>query len=255
MLTKTQLQQYLDRLELDRPASLPQLHLAHLRHLPFENLDITFKRPIVLGHDPILGKLLNEQRGGFCYELNYGFYCLLRTLGFEVALIQARVFDGEGKPGPDFDHMQLKVEHAGQSWLADVGFGDSFQEPLVLIEGEQREMGGRFLLSRQQEHWLMQRDGKAALLIDPRPRDLAEFTQMAAWHQGPSSHFTRKAICSMATASGRISLSDNQLLVTHQGERSVLAVRDEGHYRQLLAEHFQVQLPFADVAGWLAKWQ
>ncbi|ROQ28689.1 arylamine N-acetyltransferase family protein [Gallaecimonas pentaromativorans] len=255
MLTPTQLQRYVARLGVSPRSSLAELQLAHLYALPFENLDITFKRPIVLSHEAILAKLLDEHRGGFCYELNYGFYCLLLSLGFEATLIQARVFNPSGTPGTDFDHLLLKVKEGSKTLLADVGFGDSFLAPLTLATGEQQDRAGVFTLTAQQGKWLMQREGKAELLIDPTPRQLQAFQAMADWHQSAeASPFTRKSICSKATATGRISLSDNTLLVTKDKTRQQWPINNEGQYRQLLAEHFGITLPFADIAQWLAKW-
>jgi len=59
------------------------------------------------------------------------FHCLLRELGFESKIIEARIYDGEGVRGPPFDHMCLLAE-LDQPWLADVGFGDLFLQPIAL---------------------------------------------------------------------------------------------------------------------------
>ena len=113
--------------------------------MPFENLDI---RPLGRSIDFDLAaleeKIVRRRRGGFCYELNGLFAALLRELGFGVTMLAAGVARGDGSFGPEFDHLTLLVRAAagveGQSaasgkpsdtsWLADVGFGDSFREPL-----------------------------------------------------------------------------------------------------------------------------
>jgi len=56
---------------------------------------------------------------------------LLRELGFEVELVSAQVARTDGGFSPDFDHMALLVAR-DERWLADVGFGDSFIEPLLV---------------------------------------------------------------------------------------------------------------------------
>src|SRR5262245_14904037 len=127
--------EYLGRVGYDGPVdvtpeTLRRLHLAHLLAVPFENLDIHLGRPIVLDVDRIFEKIVRRRRGGFCYELNGLFAWLLGELGFDVELLSAQVLDG-GRLGPEFDHMTLLVEHEGR-WLVDVGFGDSFLEPLAL---------------------------------------------------------------------------------------------------------------------------
>src|SRR5215208_6825945 len=111
--------------------TLRALHRAHLAAVPFENLDIHAGRPIRLDRSAFFRKIVGERRGGFCYELNGLFGALLEALGFEVTLLSARVAREGGGFGPEFDHLVLLVS-AGGRWIADVGFGRSFEEPLSL---------------------------------------------------------------------------------------------------------------------------
>ena len=120
-------------------ATLYELHRAHLLAVPFENLDIHLGRPIVLDQDALFDKIVTRRRGGFCYELNGLFALLLRELGFEVTLLAAGVARADGGFGPEFDHLTLLVRATSlnpqsEVWLADVGFGDSFREPLRFVE-------------------------------------------------------------------------------------------------------------------------
>src|SRR5258708_22032942 len=101
--------------------ALRQLHLAHVLAVPFENLDIHLGRLSVLQEEAFCRKIVEERRGGFCYEQNGLFAAVLRDLGFPVTLLSARV--GEGSP--EFDHLTLLVP-LEERWLADVGFGESF---------------------------------------------------------------------------------------------------------------------------------
>ena len=76
---------YLARINYSGPTeptdeTLRTLHRAHLLAVPFENLDISLGRKIVVDEDAILNKVVNLRRGGFCYELNCAFAALLRAL-------------------------------------------------------------------------------------------------------------------------------------------------------------------------------
>jgi len=62
-------------------------------HIPFENLDIHYNKHIKLNIDSIYQKIIENKRGGFCYELNSLFYELLISLEFNAKMISARVFD------------------------------------------------------------------------------------------------------------------------------------------------------------------
>ncbi len=87
---------YLDRINYHGSTdpileTLCALHRAHMLAVPFENLDIPLKRPIVLDQELLFDKLVNRRRGGFCYELNALFSALLREMGFNVQRLSARV--------------------------------------------------------------------------------------------------------------------------------------------------------------------
>src|SRR5581483_401406 len=142
---------YLARIDYSGPTNptartLRALHYAHLVAVPFENLDISLGRKIVTDEDVIVNKIVALHRGGFCYELNGTFAGLLRALGFNVTLLSARVARANGGEGPEFDHLALRVD-LDEPWLADVGFGESFVEPLRLEMGiEQTDPAGTFRL-------------------------------------------------------------------------------------------------------------
>src|ERR1051325_2835546 len=71
--------------------TLRALQVAHLLNVPFENLSIHAGEPIVLNEDALFGKIVENRRGGFCYEANGLFACLLRALGFELEMLSAGV--------------------------------------------------------------------------------------------------------------------------------------------------------------------
>ena len=127
---------YLDRIAYTGPISptldvLRNLHRHHMLSVPFENLDIALGRNIVCEEDSFTQKIVERRRGGFCYELNGTFASLLRAIGFKVTLLSARVSRDDGSQSPEFDHLALRID-LEEPWLADVGFGDSFLEPLQL---------------------------------------------------------------------------------------------------------------------------
>ncbi len=228
--------------------TLARLHRSHMLAVPFENLDIALGRRIIPSVEAFFDKIVGRRRGGFCYELNGLFAWLLEQLGFAVTLLSARVWDG-ARPGPEFDHMTLLVKLEERTFIADVGFGDSFLEPLRLIDAEiamHRTTAYRVtglhpelvLESRRgDEEWLRQ------YLFSLTPRSLSEFSGMCEYHQtSPASHFTRKSICSLATPEGRVSLSDRRAIVTTTSGRVERPIADVEEYRTLLAEWFGMDL-------------
>jgi N-hydroxyarylamine O-acetyltransferase len=228
--------------------SLRRLHLAHLFTVPFENLDISLGRQIVCDQERFLHKIVNSRRGGFCYELNGAFAALLRELGFRVSLLSARVARENGSASPEFDHMALLVE-LDEPWLADVGFGDSFLEPLRLkTELEQEQPGGPFRIVPRGNVMIVQRQlaaqtWKSLYQFTLKPHALADFEPRCQWQQtSPHSHFVQQRICTLPTQEGRITLSDLKLIRTEHGKREERLLQNEDEWRAALAEHFGVRL-------------
>ena len=231
-------------------ATLRALHRAHMLSAPFENLDIGRGVPIVLDLERLYDKIVSRRRGGFCYELNGLFAELLRAVGYDVSLLSAQVFSS-GQAGPEFAHLVLLVRGGGLSepFLADVGFGASYLEPLRLVaDVEQDDPAGAFRLVRAGGDWQMQARDEARAwqpqhAFTLAPRQLADFAEMCRYQQtSPDSHFTQKRICSRATPEGRISLSDNRLIVTRHGRREERELADEPAVLAALRDHFEVNL-------------
>lgn len=110
-------------------ATLTSLQRLHMTAVPFENLHIT--KGIHLTTDPAdaYDKIVGQGRGGWCFELNGAFASLLDAVGFEVRHLGAAVLlDG---PSAVIEHLALEVT-IDQPFLVDVGFGDSFTQPLAL---------------------------------------------------------------------------------------------------------------------------
>jgi N-hydroxyarylamine O-acetyltransferase len=244
---------YLKRINYDGPLApsaetLRELHRAHMLSVPFENLDIHLGRPIILDESRILSKIVDRRRGGFCYELNGAFAALLRALGFDVSMLSAGVARAEGGFSPPFDHMTLLVR-LDERWLADVGFGDSFREPLLLdYRQEQVQEDGAYQISSDDQHLiLMQRDNAGAwkpqYRFNLQPYQYEDYKEMCHFHQtSPDSHFTQRRTCSLATQGGRITLTGMRLITTARGERQERELASEEEYATALREHFGVEL-------------
>ncbi len=237
--------------------SLRDLQVAHLKTVPFENLSIHAGEPIVLKGEALYKKIVEQRRGGFCYECNGSFAGLLRALGFQVEMLAAGVANRQGGFGPVFDHMALCVTLA-ERWLVDVGFGDSFLEPLLLDSREVQVQGTQsFRIDEDGDYLILlrQNDGE-----DWQPQyrftresfGFPDYEEMCRFHQtSPASHFTQNVICSRVTEDGRITLSEMRLVTTSGPQRErheqLLASREE--YDRVLEDQFgivmknRVQLP------------
>ena len=235
--------------------TLHALQLAHLRSVPFENLDIGLKRVIQLNEQALWEKIIVNKRGGFCYELNGLFAWLLKQIGFDVTYLNARDYhEADNTFGIDFDHLTLMVQAPGKStrWLVDVGWGDTFTQPLDIDDHDWQEQESRaYKLERFRDGYqLWQRDWGGKIerqyYFDLTPHQFpAEYEAACHYHQtSPQSIFTRGSIISIATPDGRITLEDGRLIMTKNGERTERVIENKTKYLALLKKHFDITLEF-----------
>jgi N-hydroxyarylamine O-acetyltransferase len=236
-------------------ATLRELQVAHLLTVPFENLSIHSSEPIVLNDEALFTKIVERKRGGFCYECNGLFAALLRALGFDVTMLSAEVANASGGFSEPFDHMALMVR-LEQRWLADVGFGDSFLEPLLLDERSDQIQGERAYRITPDDNYLIlsrrvNEEWNPEYRFTLQLYEYQDFAGMCRYHQtSPQSHFTQGRICSRATAhGGRITLSagkgstpSDMLLITTTGnaERNEQVLQSREEYADALRTHFGV---------------
>ena len=242
---------YLKRINYNGPRdvsadTLRALQVAHLTSVPFENLSIHAGERIVLDEDALFTKIVEERRGGFCYECNGLFAGLLRAMGFDVAMLAAGVAQRDGGFGPIFDHMTLMVTLA-ERWLVDVGFGDSFLEPLLLDSRDEQVQGTRaFRIVEDNSHLILQRgahggDWEPQYRFTLQPHTFADYEQMCHFHQtSPESHFTKAPLCSIATAGGRVTLSGLRLITTSDQQRDEHDLENRDSFDHILRDQFGI---------------
>lgn len=243
-------------------ATLKGVHLAHLRGIPFENLDALRRTAPSLAPADLTAKLVHSRRGGYCYEHNTLFSLALETLGFRVTRLAARVVVGaetiESRPRT---HMALLVEVPGdaQPYLADVGFGaiGALLEPVPLKAGvEFRDAGRRHRLVHVPhrgplELWVLQAyeertgswAGQYAFTLEPFEKPDFEVIN---WHIGtnPRSPFTQSLYVQSVSAERHLLLHGSLLTETRaDGTVRERKVPDETEARRLLEEQFGITAP------------
>ena len=232
--------------------TLNRLQTAHLQNIPFENLDIGLGRKIELNENALWDKLITHKRGGFCYELNGLFAWLLKQIGYQVTYLNARDYHEEDDSfGIDFDHLALLVNIPNMpvSWLVDVGWGDTFTQPLNINDPAERVQGlrGYWVEPFRNGYQIWQRnyDGtrERHYFFDLTPHHFPdEYLNTCLYHQtSPKSIFTQRSIISRLTEDGRVSLDNEKLIITSNGNRITRKVK-ESERASLLKEYFGVTI-------------
>ncbi|MFC4653428.1 arylamine N-acetyltransferase [Rheinheimera marina] len=128
--------------------TLHDLMRTQLFAVPFENLDVQAGQVVSMVPEQIVEKIVQQRRGGYCYEVNGLFAMALQALGFSYRFVAARpMFYPVRRPKT---HMVLLVEAEGEQYLLDLGFGSyGIRAPIALshLDTELEQDFDRFKLT------------------------------------------------------------------------------------------------------------
>ena len=234
------------------PDVLAAIHRHHARAIPYENLDVLLGRGIDLTSAAIERKLVHQKRGGYCFEQNGLLRDMLRTLGFRVTPLIARVrWQVPDEVVTPFTHMLMRVDFGERAFLADVGFGSrSLFSPLAL-EFDTAQTGSlepRRLVRR------------GPLIVQQTPvdgtwADVYQFTldeapaidfELGNWFTSthPQSRFKLNLALALADEDRRYAILNREFITRHADgrvEKRELATPDE--LLEVLAQHFDLHFP------------
>ena len=223
-------EKYLERLGAPRPSAptaeaLRALTRAHLEQVPFENLEIFLDRRCPsLEPEDLYRKVVEQHRGGYCFELNKLFYLLLEELGYRCACAAARILYRRADPRPLSHRVILTDTADGGRWLCDVGYGGPGPKgALRMAPGEQAVEGEVFDIRLEDGVTVVYRHdpGGPQRLMAFRDQPVGEedfdvLHGYFGWH--PKSIFTQKLVVYRCVPGGIASLVADQFTLTQRGE-------------------------------------
>lgn len=279
------LQAYVRRIGYEGPleptaATLRELHRRHVQTFPFENLNPLLRWAIPLDGQSLQQKMVQQRRGGYCFEQNLLLSHALQAIGFEVTGLAARVLSNRPPDSmPARTHMLLLVNAEGEQWLADAGFGSmTMAEPIKMelntvqptshesrrvtaigdsvesgaVEASGRdgaESGAADASGSGGQEFLMtvgiRDEWRPLFRFNLEPQALADY-EMANFYVShrPGSHFTNSLTAARPTATGRYGLRNNELAVhdlVGNTERRTLSSAAE--IRDALEDLFLLEVP------------
>lgn len=252
------LEAYLRRIGLSGRGSptLHDLHRAHATSIPFENLDPHRGIPVSLDPEDLEHKLVDERRGGYCFEHNLLLGSALEQLGLRVEPMLARV--RAGAP-PDTirprTHLVLRVTDAeSRVWHADVGFGHgTLLDPIPFgpdAHARHEQCGWTFRMVEQDGEFVLQSLAEAgwsdlyAFVPQPVPQiDIETSNWWTCTH--PRSAFVFGLVAAVHHPDGARELMSDwsgplQLVVERPGMPAQVSQPPRQAIPQLLAERFSL---------------
>lgn len=266
-LTPEEVDRYLERIELD-PRSirraeptrelLQRLQSAHVRHVPFENLSIVgdpFSEDsgpgISLAQEDMFEKVVERQRGGYCFELNGLFTALLDTLGFEVHRSAAMILPDDGDPSIPANHHVI-IATFESKYVVDVGQGTPrMRQPIPLdgteIVNDETGVAWRIVDNDRPQYRLTAQlrigddEWNSRFVFDPTPRNLSYFAAANTYlSTAPESPFTNNVIVSIDTPGGWKDLKRETIEYVDAGDRTERAL-SPAEWHEVLAEEFNLE--------------
>lgn len=230
--------------------TLRQMHRQHLLTIPYENLDVQLRRTVNLDIQRIYTKIVEQSRGGWCYEMNGLLEWALREVGFDVMRMTGGVRRAEWGDAMLGNHLVLGVQ-LDQPWLADVGFGDGAFEPVPLKPHAFEQRGFSYHLEQMGEYWRFHNHGGGAADsydFSLAPADESLFAKQCAWlSSSPESRFVQNLSCQKFVPHGYdIQIGRLARQVTPQGKREWL-VDSAGQLVETLNDRFGLDVP--EIAG------
>lgn len=196
-------------------AVLEKLQYAHLTTVPYENLDLIHGVPLSLKVEDIYKKVVENHRGGYCFEVNCLFEWLLKEFGFKTTAYFARFWRGsEGVPMKR--HRIVRAELADGSYICDVGIGSKAPKfPLKLVADEvQSGYGESYKIVRDKDFgWMVYEFTKGEwqkyYSFNEIPAEEIDFVTTSYYCEvHPESLFNKTHIISVKTEYGRLTIND-----------------------------------------------
>jgi N-hydroxyarylamine O-acetyltransferase len=254
---------YLRRIGAERPEEANAESLRHLqeRHglsVPFETLAFNLGEPVPHSMDAVK-KIVDERRGGSCYEVHSAFALLLRALGFQVDFLFSRNYRRNGSLEEYIGHVALRVwaedapdtqpasarPTASHPWLVDVVHSKHSRSPLRLdLRTPQDDAHGRYVLTDAPDGDVdVLRDDEPVYRLEVRARDLNFAVPFVWWHRtAPESPFATRSFCVLSTETGQVTLAGNKFIVEEKGRRTVAHLTTEEELRETYRTWFGLRL-------------
>jgi N-hydroxyarylamine O-acetyltransferase len=223
---------------------------AHMRAIPFENLDVLLGRGVRVDLDSVFAKLVIARRGGYCFEHSTLLAAALAHAGFSPVAHSARVVMVVPRSAAPRTHMFLSATTDGTTYVLDPGFGGHGPlVPLPLTEDREIHEGPdvhRFV--RRNGEWVLETPIGGAMtplwmstLEADSPIDFVMANHFTStW---PDSSFVNRLMLRALTPDGRVSVMNRDVTVRRLNAVETRQLADRAALRALLVEHFGFDLP------------
>lgn len=250
-VVKFNLQLYLKRIKYNSEISptkkvLHDLHLAHATNVPFENLDVYLRKPVMLDIESLQNKIVVNGRGGYCFEQNLLFAQALESIGFNVKRLSARVRLGTSKVLPR-THMLMIVNIDNEDWLADVGFGgDGLLLPIKFkIEEISQQFNWKYKIVQENNYWVLQsfkgKKWEDLYAFTLEKQELADY-ELANYYTSthPDSKFVKSLTIQITKTDVKKIIKGQEYFIDNGNKITKGLIKNDAEFKSILKNEFKL---------------
>ena len=228
-------------------ATLNALMDAHIRAVPFENLDIHGQRPVMFSAEAAYEEIVARGQGGWCYEMNAVFGWALAETGFEVTRLAAGVRREKLGDAALGNHLSLMVL-LDRDYLVDVGFGSSQSYALPLEAALTNHPPVQMALARADgDMWRVHEGGERSSVsydFSPEPGDEARLSERHDEQiTDPNSIFRKTLIAKIRRDNAWISLRGRMMESFTPGRNTPRLIESAEELATILKDVFGLTEP------------
>ncbi|MGC3982399.1 MAG: arylamine N-acetyltransferase [Steroidobacteraceae bacterium] len=232
--------------------TLQQILQQHTHSIAFENLSSFAGETVPLDLPSLQTKLLQQGRGGYCFEHNTLLWNVLQQLGFSVSGLAARVrWNVPEGFVPPIGHMLMKIVIDDHPYVIDAGFGRLTQTtPLRLdVDTPQATKHEDFRIIYEGPEYMLSADVEGAfrVLYSFSPQEFhASDYEVWNWFTctAPASPFTHMLMAARPVKDGRHALMNNRYTWrSTTGEVDTRLLTSAADIRAVLSDAFNIRLP------------
>ncbi|MCK9490661.1 MAG: arylamine N-acetyltransferase [Sulfurimonas sp.] len=241
----------------NRPKNISDIDLLikkHLQELSFSNIPILLDEEISLDLEAISEKMIEQKKGGYCFEHNKLLYEALKYFGFEVEAPFARVLNNQKIDVPKTHRFTL-LKFEGERYIVDAGF--SFMSPNSLIKfGDtptktifERDYIVKEISANNFELAMIRGNGLYTLYSF----DLEKYNEQdfEMGHFYSSKHkdapFVNNLVLSKITDTKICSLKNNSYHEISKNSKKEIVIKTENEFAKILRDKFEYEISDRDL--------
>lgn len=229
--------------------TLDEILFRHQCNIPFENLEAYAQgRTPSLEIPALYEKIVNQGRGGYCFELNALLCAFLQGAGYDACAVSCRILRGKDFIPPML-HRGVMVRIGEQHYYCDVGYGGPQPGGAVPLGGSRTILGETFLCEKREGDWWGidrinsrgQREKVFEFLTIPMPASyFVPYNFYCA--NSPDSVFTQKRLLNRRTEEGSLALTEDTLTEHRNGEILNIKAESREDLQKMVEDRFGLKV-------------